>query len=80
MKIEVVGSGCRKCMELERRAREAVAKSGIKADVVHIFDVSRIIEMGIVSTPAILIDGKVAVSGVVPGVDELVVIFKKRAN
>ncbi|MCI0503264.1 thioredoxin family protein [Candidatus Micrarchaeota archaeon] len=80
MIIEVVGSGCRKCMELEKRAKEAAIKSGIKADVVHVFDVSRIIEMGIVSTPAILINGKVALSGSLPNVDELIVLFREKAN
>lgn len=66
-------------MELEKRAKEAVAKSGIDAEVVHIFDVAKIIEMGIVSTPAVMIDGKLALSGALPSTEELVALIRKKA-
>jgi small redox-active disulfide protein 2 len=79
MKFEVVGSGCRKCMELEKRVKEAVSIIGIKADVVHIYDVSRIVDMGIVSTPALILDGKVILNGMLPTVDYLVSLIKSKA-
>ncbi|MBU0591003.1 TM0996/MTH895 family glutaredoxin-like protein [Candidatus Micrarchaeota archaeon] len=72
MKIEVLGSGCHKCTELEKRTREAVKKAGVDATVEHIYDVSKIIEMGIMSTPALVIDGEVKVSGRIPDVNEII--------
>ena len=79
MKLEVVGSGCRKCMELEKRVREAVSRLGIEAEVEHVFDVSRFMEMGVVSTPALLMDGKVILSGMLPTTDYLLSLIKSKA-
>ena len=67
MKIEVLGSGCSKCQELERR----VKKSGIAADVEHIYDLQKIIQRSVFSTPALAIDGKVVFSGRIPSIEEL---------
>jgi small redox-active disulfide protein 2 len=77
MKIEVLGSGCPKCGELEKKAKEAVAKAKLKATVTHVYDINAIIERGVVSTPALAIDGIVVVSGRIPTVDELVCLLKK---
>lgn len=71
MKIEILGTGCSKCKELERRAREAVKKSGIAADVEHIYDLQKIIQRSVFSTPALAIDGKVVFSGRIPSIEEL---------
>jgi small redox-active disulfide protein 2 len=77
MKIEVLGSGCPKCGELERRTKEAVAKAKVKATVTHVYDINKIIERGVVSTPALSVDGAVVVSGRIPTVDEIVRLLKK---
>jgi small redox-active disulfide protein 2 len=79
MKFEVVGSGCRKCAELEKRVREAVSLLGINAEVEHIYDVSRMAEMGIISTPALLLDGKVILSGILPTREYLISLIKSKA-
>ena len=71
MKIEVCGSGCSKCAELEKRAKEAVAIVGIDATVEHVYDMNKIIERGIFMTPALVIDGKSAASGKIPSVEEI---------
>ncbi len=78
MKFEVVGSGCRKCIELEKRVREAISILGIEADVEHVYDVSRIVDMGIVSTPALILDGKVILNGMLPTVEYLVSLIKSK--
>jgi len=80
MKFEVVGSGCRKCIELEKRVRGAVTILGLKADVEHVYDVSRIVDMGIAFTPALLLDGKVILSGMLPTMDYLVSLIKSKAS
>ena len=71
MKIEVLGSGCFKCQELERRVKEAVKKSGADATVEHIYDIQKIVQRSIFSTPALAIDGKVVLTGKIPTVEEL---------
>ena len=76
MKIEILGSGCAKCKSLEERANEAVKKAGLKASVEHVHDIDKIIAMGVFSTPAMAVDGKVVLSGSLPSVGELVAILK----
>ncbi len=71
MKIEICGSGCSKCAELEKRAKEAVASTGIDATVEHVYDMDAIIARGIFMTPALLVDGRTVASGKVPSVSEI---------
>ncbi|MCX6777522.1 MAG: thioredoxin family protein [Candidatus Micrarchaeota archaeon] len=77
MKIEIFGSGCSKCRELEKRAKEAAKKAGLKAEVTHVFDMNEIIERGIISVPALAVDGKIVISGKLPELSELIQILKK---
>jgi len=72
MKIEVCGSGCSKCAELEKRAKEAVAIAGLDITVEHVYEINKIIERGIFMTPALVIDGKTMASGKIPSVEEIV--------
>jgi small redox-active disulfide protein 2 len=78
MKIEIFGSGCPKCIELEKRAREAVLRVKLKATFDHIYDINQIVERGIFITPALVVDGKVLFEGKIPSVDELVIALTKR--
>ncbi len=71
MKIEILGTGCRKCEVAERHAREAVAELGLDAQVEHVYDVREFARRGVTFTPAVAIDGEVRVAGHVPGVGEL---------
>lgn len=59
MKVQILGSGCSKCKLLEQHAREAIADLGIQADVEKVMDVETIVEMGVMMTPALAIDGVV---------------------
>lgn len=77
MKIEVCGSGCSKCAELEKRAKEAVAIAGIDATVEHVYEMSKIIERGIFMTPALVIEGKTVASGKIPSVEEIVNFLRR---
>jgi len=80
MKFEVIGNGCRKCIELEKRVKEAVAILGIKAEVKHTYDINRLIELNVVSTPVLILDGKVIISGMLPTMDYLVSLIKSKAG
>jgi small redox-active disulfide protein 2 len=71
MKIEILGSGCPKCKQLEANAKKALEEAGKKADVVKITEIDKIIEYGVMSTPAIVIDGKVKAFGRIPEVKEI---------
>jgi len=72
MKIEILGSGCPKCRELEAVTREAVNQTGVKAEIVKVTDMDDIIDFGVMMTPALVIDGEVKVAGRVAGPAEIV--------
>jgi len=71
MKIEVLGTGCKKCIELEVIAKEAIAKSGKFVQFEKVDDIMKIMEYQVVSTPGLVIDGKVVSTGKVLSVDEV---------
>jgi len=71
MKIEILGTGCPKCKKLEENTRKALEETGKKAEVIKITDINEIIEKGVMTTPAIMIDGKVKASGRIPDVEEI---------
>jgi small redox-active disulfide protein 2 len=71
MEIKILGPGCARCHELDKRTREAVKELGIAADVEYIQDISQILEYNILTTPGLVINGTVVCSGKVPGKDEL---------
>ncbi len=76
MIIQILGTGCPKCQTLERNAREAVRKAGITAEVVKVSDVDQIMEMGVMMTPALAIDGVVKKVGKVLTTDEIIAIIQ----
>ena len=63
MNIKVLGGGCCKCENLLGAVKEAVAEKGIEAEIEYITDMSKIVEYGIMSTPALMIDNKVVSMG-----------------
>jgi len=63
MKIEVLGTGCAKCKTLYEAVLAAVKEKGIEADVVKVEEIQKIMKYGVMSTPALVIDGKVVFSG-----------------
>ncbi|MDO9512945.1 MAG: thioredoxin family protein [Bacteroidales bacterium] len=71
MEIKVLGTGCAKCSALEKAVKEAVEKTGVTATVTKVEDIVEIMQFGVMTTPALVIDGKVVVKGKVPTVDEL---------
>ena len=71
MKIEVLGTGCAKCNELEAKVKQAVAQSGKFVQIEKVSDLQKIMAYGVMSTPGLVIDGEVKSTGRVPGVDEI---------
>lgn len=71
MLIKILGSGCAKCQRLEQLTREAAAELGIDAQFEHIRELDKIMAYPIMTTPALVIDEKVKVSGRIPSKDEI---------
>ena len=63
MNIRVLGGGCCKCENLLEAVKAAVAEKGIEAEIEYITDMARIMEYGIMSTPALMVDDKVVSMG-----------------
>jgi len=75
MKIEILGTGCAKCNQLEAVVKEAVAKSGKFAQIEKVDDMMKIMEYQVVSTPGLVVDGKVKSTGKVLSVDEVIALI-----
>jgi small redox-active disulfide protein 2 len=71
MKIEVLGTGCAKCKTLYDNTKKALAESGKSAEVIKVEDIPSIMTYGVMSTPALVIDGQVKFSGKVASVAEI---------
>jgi len=65
-KIEVLGPGCPNCQKLEANVREAVSRAGVEAEIVKVTDYRQILDHGVMSTPGLVIDGKVVSAGRIP--------------
>ena len=75
MKIEILGTGCSKCNELEEKVKQAVGKSGKFAQVEKVDDLQKIMDYGVMSTPALVIDGEVKSTGKVPSIDDILALL-----
>lgn len=71
MEIKVLGTGCNKCKQLDKLVREVVQSEGIDAEVEKVEDIIDIMSYGIISTPALVINGDVVLRGYVPSADEI---------
>lgn len=71
MDIKILGPGCPKCKTLEKLTREVVEQNGIEATVSKVEDIVAIMNYGVMTTPALVIDEKVVVKGRVPSADEI---------
>ncbi|MDD2357820.1 MAG: thioredoxin family protein [Thiovulaceae bacterium] len=75
MKIEILGTGCSKCRELEAKVKEAVARSGKFVQIEKVGDIMKIMEYNVMSTPGLVIDGVVKSTAKVPSVDEIIAMI-----
>ena len=66
MVIKILGSGCANCVNLERVTREALAALGVEATVEKVTNFPTIVGYGVMSTPGLVVDEKVVLSGRVP--------------
>lgn len=71
MDIKILGPGCMNCKRLEEVTKKAVAEMGEEVDIFKITDYSEIIQYNILTTPGLVINGKVVSSGRIPSVEEV---------
>lgn len=71
--IEVLGPGCNNCKRLEANAREAVGLAGVEAEIIKVTDYAEIVAHGVLSTPGLVIDGKVVSAGRIPSAGDIAV-------
>jgi len=77
MEIKILGPGCPKCKTLEKATRDVVEKNNISATITKVEDIVEIMKYGVMSTPALVLDGKVLVKGRVPSEKEILELLTK---
>jgi small redox-active disulfide protein 2 len=77
MKIQVLGSGCPTCKKLYELTKEAVAEMNLDTEVEYIADIQKIIEMGVMSSPVLAIDGKPIFSGSLLNIEKIKEVIKQ---
>jgi len=71
MEIKILGSGCPRCAEVEKRIFNVLARLSLAADVQKVKDIKEIAEYGVWGTPGVVINGKVKSSGRIPSEEEI---------
>lgn len=75
--VKILGSGCAKCNELEANTKAALAQLGMDSEIDHVTDFAQIASYGVMSTPALVVDGRVAAYGKVLKTEEVIKILQK---
>ncbi|MGV8038636.1 MAG: MTH895/ArsE family thioredoxin-like protein [Thermoanaerobaculaceae bacterium] len=70
-RIEVLGPGCPRCRETYRVVRHVVEVAGLDCEVIKNESIDRMVELGVMAPPAVVVDGKVLLSGRIPKADEV---------
>jgi small redox-active disulfide protein 2 len=71
MKIQILGTGCPKCQQLAEIAEKAADELGLQYELEKVTDINDIVSFGVMSTPALAVDGEVKITGKVPSKEEV---------
>lgn len=77
MQIQVLGSGCPTCKKLFELTKKAVEELNLKTEVKYITDIQKIVEMGVMSSPVLAINGKPVITGILPDIEKIKETIKK---
>ena len=80
MEIKILGPGCASCQEVEKLVRETVAEAGVAADVEKVSDMMKIAQQGVLSTPGVVVDGKVKSTGRIPKKEEILAWIGQKSS
>ena len=72
MEIKVIGEGCEKCDKLYENTCLAVKELGLEASIDKVEDLMDIVRLGVMTTPSVMVDGKLIIRGRVPKVKEII--------
>ena len=76
MKIKILGTGCPNCKVLEKNTKDAIEELNLKADIEKVADIAKIMEYGIMSSPALVVNEKVVSYGKVLSSEEIKKLLK----
>ncbi|HOX14514.1 MAG TPA: thioredoxin family protein [Smithellaceae bacterium] len=71
MKIEILGTGCAKCIKLEELVHDVIKDSGVNVEISKVKDIKQIMAYGVMTTPGLVIDGHVKIAGKMPTPDQI---------
>ncbi len=77
MEIKILGTGCPKCKSLEKMTRDVVEQNNFNATITKVEDIMDIMNYGVMSTPALVVNEKVEIKGRIPSSDEIINVLKK---
>lgn len=77
MNIQILGTGCQKCKTLEKLTREVVEENKIAAEISKVEDIIEIMKFNVMTTPALVVNGKVEIKGRVPSAEEIKQVLSK---
>ncbi|OIP23383.1 hypothetical protein COX95_00975 [bacterium CG_4_10_14_0_2_um_filter_33_32] len=76
MEIKILGTGCLNCNKLEANTKQAIKNLQVKANIIKVTDLTEILSYGIMSTPALVIDGEIKAVGMIPDVEDIEEIIR----
>jgi small redox-active disulfide protein 2 len=77
MTIKVLGEGCDKCTQLYENTKAAVAELGLEVEVEKVTDLIEIVRLGVMTSPSLMVDGKLVVSGQVASAKTIARLLRK---
>jgi len=78
VKIEILGTGCPKCKKTKELTKDVVNELGVSAEIIEVTDLNKIIDYGVMITPALVIDGNVKIAGKIPEKEEITKWIKEK--
>jgi len=78
VKIEILGTGCPKCKKTKELTKEVINELGASAEIIEVTDLNKIIDYGVMITPALVIDGNVKIAGKIPEKEEITKWIKEK--
>lgn len=73
--IQILGTGCKKCVALKENVEAALKEMNVEADVQKIEDINEIVQFGVMSTPALVVNGEVKIVGKVASTEEIMAVL-----
>jgi small redox-active disulfide protein 2 len=70
-KLQILGTGCSKCKNLTQQVEQAAKELGMEHEIEKVTDLQEIVALGVMTTPALAVDGQVKVAGNIPSIEEL---------